>query len=104
MPLAVEQNNYLTKIVNFYIVSDIDAWPTIPLRKFTLNKCLFRATNIIRNSDKEKYVHTGSRKAFDGKGEWRFRNDYARNVISFGTDNSSSSYSENHKNNFINIR
>ena len=26
-PLAVEQNNYLTKIVNVYIVYDLAAWP-----------------------------------------------------------------------------
>ena len=25
-PLAIEQNNYLTKIVNVYIVYDLDAW------------------------------------------------------------------------------
>ena len=43
-PLAVEQNNYFTKIV------------------------------------------------FDGKGEWSFGDDYARNVTIFGLDNSSSSH------------
>ena len=26
-PLGVEQNNYLTKIVNVYIVYDLAAWP-----------------------------------------------------------------------------
>ena len=26
-PLAVEQNNYLSKIVTVYIVYDLDAWP-----------------------------------------------------------------------------
>ena len=34
-PLTVEQNNYLTKIVNFYIVYDLKASPKIPLRNFT---------------------------------------------------------------------
>ena len=29
-PLALEQNNYLTKIVNVYIVYDLDAWPRNP--------------------------------------------------------------------------
>ena len=29
-PLAVEQNNYLTKIINVYIVYDLDAWPRNP--------------------------------------------------------------------------
>ena len=35
-PLAVEQNNYLTKIVNVYIVYDLDAWPKVMLRNVTL--------------------------------------------------------------------
>ena len=35
-PLAVEQNNYLTKIVNVYIVYDLDAWPRNPTNNFKL--------------------------------------------------------------------
>ena len=56
--LAVEQNNYLTKISNIYSIYDLDAWPEILLRKFTLKNCLFRTTNIVKNSDKEKYVYS----------------------------------------------
>ena len=48
---AVEENNYLTKI----------AWPKIPLRNFTLKNCSFRATYIVKNGDKEKYVYSGYR-------------------------------------------
>ena len=33
-PLAVEQNNYLIKIVNVYIIYDLDAWPTNPPNNF----------------------------------------------------------------------
>ena len=99
-PLAVEQNNYLTKIVNVYIVYDLEAWPKIPLRNFTLKNCLFRATNIVKNNDKEKYVYSGYGIVFDGKGKWSFGNDYAGNVIIFGVDNSSSSHADNLKNNF----
>ena len=47
-PLAVEKNNYLTKIVNVYIVYDLNAWPKIPLRNVTLKNCLFGATNIVK--------------------------------------------------------
>ena len=36
-PLAVEQSNYLTKIVNVYIVYDLDGWPKIPTSNFKLN-------------------------------------------------------------------
>ena len=38
--------------------------------------------------------------AFDGEGECVFGNDYARNVIIFGVDNSSSSHAENLNNSF----
>ena len=86
-PLAVEQNNYLNKIVNFYI------------EIFYIKK-LFGATNIVKNSDKEKYVYSRYIIVFDGKGEWSFGNGYARNVIIFGVNNSSSSYTDNFKNNF----
>ena len=47
-PLAVGQNNYLTKILNIYIAFDLDAWPKIPLRKFTLENALFGTTNIVK--------------------------------------------------------
>ena len=56
-PLTVEQNNYLTKIVNVYIVYDLDAWQKTLLRNFKLKYCLFGATNMVKNSDKEKYVY-----------------------------------------------
>ena len=65
---------------------------------------MFRATNIVKNSDKEKYVYSGYTIAFDGKGEWSFDNDYTRNIIIFGIDNSSSSHADNLKNNFLMLR
>ena len=40
----------------------------------------------------EKYVNSGSGIVFDGKALWSFGGDYARNVVIFGVDNSSSSY------------
>ena len=58
-PLAVEQNNYLSKIVNIYIVYDLDAWPKNPTNNFKFKNSLFRATNVIKNSDKEKYAYSG---------------------------------------------
>ena len=57
-PLVVEQNNYSTKIVNAYIVYDLNDSPKVPLRNF-----------ILKNSDKGKYVYNGYGIAFDGKGE-----------------------------------
>ena len=62
---------------------------------------MFGATNIIKNSDKEKWVYSGYRIAFDGKSSWNFCNEFARKVIIFGVDNSSSSHTDNPKNNFL---
>ena len=38
---------------------------------------------------------------FDSVGSWKLDNDFARNVIIFGADNSSSSHADNCKNNFL---
>ena len=59
---------------------------------------LFGAT---KNSDKEKHVYCGCGITFDSAGSWNFDNDFARNVIMFGVDNSSSSHPDNRKNNFL---
>ena len=53
--LAVEQNNYATKVVNAYIVYDVDNLN--PLNNFVLKNCLIGATNKETNSDKIKYVY-----------------------------------------------
>ena len=99
--LAVEQNNHTTKIVNVYVVYDLDAWSRIPLNNFKLKTSLFGATNIVKNSDKEKWVYCCYGITFDGAGSWNFGNDLARNVVIFGGDNSSSSHADNGKNEFL---
>ena len=38
--LAVEQNNHATKIVNAYIIFDLDAWPRHSTNNFKLQKLL----------------------------------------------------------------
>ena len=101
VPLAAEQKNYLTKILNVYIAYDLDAWPRNPTNNFKFENCLFRATNIVKNSDKEKYVYSGYGITFVSVGSWSFDIDFARNVIIVGVDNSSSSHSDNSKNNFL---
>ena len=60
-------------------------------------KYLFGATNIIKNSDKEKWMGV----SFNGAGSWSFHNDSAKNVIIFGVDNSSSCNTDNPKENFL---
>ena len=99
--LAVEQNNYLAKIVNVYIVYELYTWPRNPSNNFKFKNCLFGATNIVKISNKEKYVYSGYRITFDSASSWSFDDDFTRNVIIFGVDNSSSSHSDNHKKNFL---
>ena len=62
---------------------------------------MFGATNIVENSDKEKWVYSGNGITFDRVGLWHFGNDFATNAIIFGADNSSLSNTDNHKNNFL---
>ena len=46
-------------------------------------------------------MHNGYGIAFDSAGSWSFNNDFPRNVITFGVDNSSSYHTDNRKNNFL---
>ena len=103
-PLAVEQNNSASKIVNAYIVSDLDAWPINPTNSFKFKSFLFGAASVVKNSDTEQYVYSGYRITFDSAGSWSFDNGIVGNVIIFGVDNSSSFHTANHKNNFLVLR
>ena len=67
-PLAFEQNNYANKIVSVYIVYDLDAWPENATNSFKFKNFLFRAINVVKNSDKEKYVYSGYGITFDSVG------------------------------------
>ena len=58
-------------------------------------------TNIVKDNIKKKYVYSGYGIAFDGKGSWSFNDDFAKNVIIFGVDNSWSSHTDNLKNVFL---
>ena len=100
-PLAVEQNNYLNKIVNVYSVYDLDAWPRNPANNFKFKICLFGATNIVENCDKEKQAYSQYGVIIDSTGSWSFDYDFARNAITVGVDNSSSFHSDNCKNKFL---
>ena len=63
--LAVEQNNYTTKIVNAYTVYDLKAWPRYLTNNFKFKNCLFGATGIVKNNGKEKWVYSGYGIVFD---------------------------------------
>ena len=71
-PLAVERNNYLIKIVNFYIAYELNTWPKTPTNNFKFKNCLFGATNVVKNGDKGKYVYSEYGITFDSGGSWSF--------------------------------
>ena len=59
---------------------------------------MFGTTILVRNAIKNKFTYNDLGIAFDGEGLWNFDNDFVRNVVIFGVDNSSSSQTENWKN------
>ena len=56
---------------------------------------MFGETNLGKNSYQEKYVYSGYGISFHGKNDCSFDNDYARNIIIFGVDNSWSFHTDN---------
>ena len=50
---------------------------------------------------KSKFTYNGRGIAFDAKGLWSFGKGFAGNVVIFGVDKSSSSHTDNRKNNFL---
>ena len=55
--LAAEENSYLRKIVNVYIVYELDAWPRNPTNNFNFKSFILRATSVVKNKEKEKHVY-----------------------------------------------
>ena len=62
----------MSKILNVYVVYDLDNWPRNPTNNFKFRNCSFGTTNTVKNSDKEKYVYSGNGITFDGAGLWSF--------------------------------
>ena len=46
--LGIKRNHYLTKIVNSYIVYDLDDWPRNPTNDFKFKNFSFGATNLVK--------------------------------------------------------
>ena len=98
--LAVEQDNYLIKFVNVCTDYDLVVWSKNLTSNLRFKNCLFRPTSVVKTSDKENYIYSGYGITFGSAGSWSFEDNFARNVIIFGADNSSSPHSDNRKNNF----
>ena len=92
---------YSNFTLNLYIGYELNNWPRNPTNNFPLKNCLFGTVKLVKNRIKSKFTDSGRGIAFDGEGEWSFGNDYTRNVLIFGVYNSSSSHTDNPKNNFL---
>ena len=66
-----------------------------------MKNCILGTVKLARNAIKSKFIYYGRGIVFDGKGLWSFGNGFARNDVIFVVDNSSSSYTDNRKNNFL---
>ena len=92
---------YSNFILNLRKVHQINTWPRNPSNNFTLKNSLFGTVKLTRNADKSKSIENSQGIAFDGENSWSFVNDFCRNVVIFGANNSSSSHTDNRKNNFL---
>ena len=73
------------------------------LNLFMLKSGLLGATNVVKNNDKCICMYSGYGIAFVGAVSWSFDNDFARNVVIFGVDNKSLSYSDICKKSFFGV-
>ena len=102
IPLVVEQNIYVIKIVNTYIVYDLGNCPKHSRKIFTLKSCLFGATNIAKNNDKwNECIVTMEEHFMEKVSGILVMTQNAKNVVTCGVDGDSSSHSDNHKKDFL---
>ena len=99
---CLEQSNKIScthkKIVNIYIVYEINKKGNTIISDPTLENCLFGAVTLTKNADIDKYGYSGYGIGFDRKGEFSFLGGgYGQNVIIFRVDMSSSSHIDNKK-------
>ena len=86
------------KLVNIYIVYEINKKDNTVISDPTLENCLFGAVTLTKNADIDKYGYPGYGIGFDRKGSFSFSSGgYGQNVIIFGVDMSSSIHIDNKK-------
>ena len=86
------------KIVNIYIVYEINKKDNTVISNPTLENCLFGAVTLTKNADIDKYGYSGYGIGFDRRGSFSFPGGgYGQNVLIFGVDMSSSPHIDNKK-------
>ena len=86
------------KIVNIYIVYEINKKDNTITSDPTLENCLFGAVTLTKNVNIDKYGYSGYGIGFDGRSSFLFPGGgFDQNVIIFGVDMSSSAHIDNKK-------
>ena len=81
----------LYKVVNLFIVYELDKWSQDLNAKFSLKDCFFGNIKITKNADPNKYYYSGCGIGFDSRSHFSIRNfDWGKNVVIFGVGMSSS--------------
>ena len=92
------------KIVNNYIVYEINKKDNTKISDPTLEKCLFGAVTLTKHVNINRYGYSGYGIGFDRKGSFSFSGGgYGQNVLIFGVDMTSSP-NINNKKKYISIR
>ena len=88
----------LGKIVNIYIVYEINKKNSTTSSNPTLENCLFGAVTLTKNINIDKYGYSGYGIEFDRRSSFSFPGGgFGQNVLIFGADMSSSAHIDNKK-------
>ena len=86
------------KIVNIYIVYEINKKDNTIISDPTLENCLFGAVTLTKNVNSDRYGYSGYGIGFDIKGSFSFSSGgYGQNVLIFGIGMSFSAHIDNKK-------
>ena len=90
------------KIVNIYIVYEINKKDNTITSDPTLENCLFSAVTLTKNVNIDMYRYSGYGIGFDGKGSFSFSGGgYGQNVLIFEVDISFSAHTDSKKKNIL---
>ena len=92
------------KIVNIYIVYEVNKKDNTITSDFTSENCLFGAVTLTKNVNIDRYGYSGYGIGFDRKGSFSFPSGgYGQNILIFGVDMSFSVHIDNKKK-YISLR
>ena len=85
-------------VVNLYFSYELNAWSRDLNTYFTIDNCLFGAVKLSKNTDPDKYSHSGYGIGFDARLQFSLADrSSGENVVIFGANTSSSVHVDNEK-------